>query len=463
MSRGKLLNIILKITFIRQHSLRGFVPAHSHLPRFMIQYKRYKISEEGAGRMSAGRQFQLVYLLLGKGRLTAAQLARELEVSTRTVYRDLDALSAAGVPVCAAQGKGGGVYLMDGYVLDRCAFTEEEQRRLLTALRAMPEGLDGGVLAKLSALFRREGEDWLQVRLSRWGDGGEGGADDRLFRRLRAAVGERREVEFRYASSRGETLPRRVLPARLAFKGQGWYLQGYDLEREDYRTFRLTRILDLRETDRTFHRKLEPPDIAYAGEIPPLFRVECVLRFAHSMAYRVYDEFGPGCVTALPDGRLEVRAVFPEDQWLYGYLLSFGAGVEIVSPAALRRRVARLGLEIFKAHREPDTPCQVCRGTMASASKTKEDSKMDVQNMKFCQSCGMPLTPEQYGTEADGAPSEEYCTYCYQNGQFTREQTMDEMIDFCAPIMAQNNPGMTEEQAKEQMHRFFPMLKRWQG
>ncbi len=83
---------------------------------------------------------------------------------------------------------------------------------------------------------------------------------------------------------------------------------------------------------------------------------------------------------------------------------------------------------------------------------------------KFCQSCSMPLTaPEEHGTEKDGAPSPHYCKYCYQNGEFTREMTMEEMIAFCAPMMVQANPGMTAQQAQEQMHKFFPMLLRWKG
>lgn len=87
---------------------------------------------------------------------------------------------------------------------------------------------------------------------------------------------------------------------------------------------------------------------------------------------------------------------------------------------------------------------------------------MEYTDMKFCQSCGMPLTDKaQLGTETDGSPSPDYCAYCYQQGQFVGEMTMDEMIDFCTPHMVQANPGMTAEQARTQMFRFFPMLKRW--
>ena len=87
--------------------------------------------------MSQGRLFELLCLLLERGRMTAPQLAEHFEVSVRTIYRDIDALSAAGVPVYSTPGKGGGVSLLEGYTLHRAAFTEEEQQLLLTALRSL--------------------------------------------------------------------------------------------------------------------------------------------------------------------------------------------------------------------------------------------------------------------------------------------------------------------------------------
>lgn len=297
--------------------------------------------------MSANRLFQTIYLLLEHGQLTAEQLAEKLGVSVRTVYRDVEALSGAGVPVYTSQGKGGGVALMEGYVLDRAAFTEEEQRQLVAALQSVPGQESPQALTKLSALFRRREEDWLQVNLSRWG---ANHWDNEIFEQLKLAILERRLIRFAYASSQGTTRTRKALPARLVYKGQGWYLQALDVDREDYRTFRLSRILTLEVLDEVFRRKLTPPDIEFSGDIPPLFRVEAALKFAPSLAWRVYDEFDHGCVEAQEDGSLVVRAVFPDDSRLHGYLLSFGAGVEVLSPAGLRRRMAELGEEIRAAH-----------------------------------------------------------------------------------------------------------------
>lgn len=84
---------------------------------------------------------------------------------------------------------------------------------------------------------------------------------------------------------------------------------------------------------------------------------------------------------------------------------------------------------------------------------------------KYCQSCGMPMgeTDELYGTQTDGSKNEDYCKYCYDKGKFTSHCTMEEMIDFCIPHMAEANPDMTKEDAKKMMMEYFPKLKRWQA
>lgn len=85
---------------------------------------------------------------------------------------------------------------------------------------------------------------------------------------------------------------------------------------------------------------------------------------------------------------------------------------------------------------------------------------MEVTSQKFCQSCGMPMENAQYGTEADGSKCADYCSYCYKDGKFCTDVTMEQMIDFCARPMAEAT-GMTAADAKAQMAAFFPQLKRW--
>lgn len=86
---------------------------------------------------------------------------------------------------------------------------------------------------------------------------------------------------------------------------------------------------------------------------------------------------------------------------------------------------------------------------------------------KFCQSCGIPLTEELLGTNAEGTKNEEYCIYCYKDGKFLQECTMDEMIEHCAQFVDEVNKNMpqpmTQEEYKQMMRHFFPMLKRWRS
>ncbi|MBH1940588.1 zinc ribbon domain-containing protein [Mobilitalea sibirica] len=88
-----------------------------------------------------------------------------------------------------------------------------------------------------------------------------------------------------------------------------------------------------------------------------------------------------------------------------------------------------------------------------------------MENMKLCQSCGMPLgdTDELYGTDADGSKNSDYCVYCFKDGAFTSDMSMDEMIDFCVPHMVSGNEGMSEDTARNTMQKFFPTLKRWKA
>lgn len=410
--------------------------------------------------MSQARLFEMVYLLLEKGKLSASALAERFEVSVRTIYRDVDALSAAGVPIYTLPGRNGGVALMEHYVLDRATFSDEEQAQLLAALKSLAGNPGLGAeeaLDKLSGLFRREQPQWLEVDLRRWG----GGDRDRVvFDALREAILNHKVITFSYAGSYGKAALRQALPAKLVFKGQAWYLQGFCLDRQNYRTFKLARIRDLTVTGRTFFTPLTPPSIDDKAH-PSWPAVSLTLRFSPALAYRVYDEFEPEQVTPLPDGSFRVEAEYPEDNWVYGYLLSFGPLVEILAPERIRKVVAELARQIVSRCENPDIGCQGL-GAIMETSFTKEDATMNKETAPFCQSCGMPLaTPDLRGSEADGSPSPHYCKYCYDKGKFTGEMTMEQMIDFCAPMMSQANPGMTQEDAKEQMRKFFPLLLRW--
>jgi predicted DNA-binding transcriptional regulator YafY len=285
------------------------------------------------------RLLGLVFHLLNKRKATSGELAARFEVSERTILRDVGRLSAAGLPVHALRGQGGGIALMDGCVLDRAVFTAEERELILLGVSnlpaASPEARDR-VLDKLRSIFGQPAQDWLEVDLSRWGGvGGDGG----LFAALREAIVLKRAVGFEYVDADGRPSSRAAFPLRLAFKGQAWYLQAFCLARKDHRTFRLSRMSSLALTGESFAGlDLAAPPIGTPGGRPSR-PARLVLRVSPSAAHRALDEFDRGSVRREDDGSLLVEALWPEDDWLYGFLLSFGASIEILEPRRVRRRL----------------------------------------------------------------------------------------------------------------------------
>lgn len=301
--------------------------------------------------MQSTRLFEILYCLLERDGATVRQLAERLEVSERTVRRDLDALSAAGVPVYAARGRGGGVHLLPDFVLSKTLLSAREQDEILSALqslRATGSGVESEVLTHLNGLFRRQAADWIDVDFSPWGGGAAARA---LFPRLKDAILERRLVSFDYFTSGGTAGRRTVEPYRLCFKGMNWYLQGWCLTRRDFRVFRLSRIRRLSEEERTFLPRPAPPLLEEDGPAEPPLPVQAVtLRFAPELAFRVYDIFSPEEIAPEPDGGLLVRTRWPEGEWGVSFLLSFGGAVEVLAPPPLRAALRDAAAVILKKY-----------------------------------------------------------------------------------------------------------------
>ena len=277
--------------------------------------------------MQESRLFKIVYHLLDKGRATAPELAEKFEVSVRTIYRDIDALSGAGIPVYAEAGRNGGIYLMNDFVLDKAVLSEEEKQEILTALQSINSANNLGsnqTLQKLSAIFHMNSENWLEVDFSRWGDNG---TDNEKFKLLQSAIIHQKCV-------------------KITYKSMSWYLKAYCTKKQDYRIFKLTRMIDLEILTESFCKNSFPePDETLAQSYHTI-----VLRFPKNMAYRVYDEFDKTRISRKENGDLIVSIEMPEDAWLIGYLLSFGTQVDIIEPAYLKDIVTEQAKKIYEKY-----------------------------------------------------------------------------------------------------------------
>lgn len=297
--------------------------------------------------MQESRLFKIVYHLLDKGRATAPELSEKFEVSVRTIYRDIDALSGAGIPIYTEAGRNGGIYLMNDFVLDKAVLTEEEKREILAALHSTnsTNNIDNRqILQKLSAIFNVSSESWLEVDFSKWGNNG---TDNAKFELLKSAIIHQRCVKITYANSYGRISERIVQPLKMSYKSISWYLKAYCTEKQDYRIFKLTRMIELEVLSDTFCKKLFPELDEMAGQV---YRT-IVLRFAKEISYRVYDEFDNTQISTDKNGDLIVSVKMPEDEWLIGYLLSFGTQVDIIEPLYLKDIVAKQAKGIYEKYK----------------------------------------------------------------------------------------------------------------
>lgn len=297
--------------------------------------------------MQESRLFQIVYYLLDKGQATAPELAERFEVSVRTIYRDIDALSGAGIPVYAEAGRNGGIRLMHDFVLDQAVLSEEEKQEILAALQSINITRNIGesrTLQKLSAMFHLPSDNWLEVDFSRWGNQG---FDKEKFELLKTAVIRRRYVRICYAGSDGTVSERIVQPYKLIYKSKAWYLKAFCTEKQDMRTFKLNRILEMMLLEESFVCRSFPEEQDESVDDYPLI----TLLFPKEMAYRVYDEFEANQIERQENGDLIATARMPEGAWLLSFLLSFGTQVEILSPGYLREEIVRQAEEILKKYK----------------------------------------------------------------------------------------------------------------
>lgn len=280
------------------------------------------------------RLFEIVYLLMQKKKITAKELANRFEVSTRTIYRDIEILSRANIPVYATKGKEGGIGLLDEYVLNKTILSEEEQNQILFALQGMKKvaGQDEkDILGKLSRLFNKKVDDWIKIDFSNWG---KDNAQEKRFNMIKAAILNKNRIEFVYYNSNGEKSKRVVEPLQIWFKDKSWYLIAYCKMKQDYRVFKIQRIKEIKILEEHFKRELQQEK----KEEKYNFRnITLELEIRKEMAYRVYDEFEDSEITKKDDGSFIVNVEYPENEWVYGYILSFGEYVKVLSPERAKR------------------------------------------------------------------------------------------------------------------------------
>jgi predicted DNA-binding transcriptional regulator YafY len=297
--------------------------------------------------MKLDRLLAITILLINKKRISARELAERFEVSIRTIHRDIEAINCAGIPVASFQGAAGGFGIMENYKIDRNVLTINDIYSIVTALKGMNTTFDdkhvSDILEKISGLVPecelsnaaiKRGQTIIDYSPWGWGD-----KQKQKINTVRKAIEESRLISFNYTSSKGENVRRTIEPMGIVFKGFFWYFYGYCRLRNDYRFFRISRVKDLNQETESFKRRNKSfediqIDLHWKDDNQKFIRL--VLKFRPEAYMRVVDSFDEDMIWEQTDGSYMVEVSFPEDEWVYGTILSYGNDVEVIEPQYLR-------------------------------------------------------------------------------------------------------------------------------
>lgn len=286
--------------------------------------------------MKIDRLIGILSILLQRDQVSSQSLAETFEVSRRTILRDVETLSQAGIPVLTTQGQKGGISILEGYKLDRTLFTPQELQAILSGLRSLDSVCGTNRYRQLGEKLWAGGSSVQTAPGSIYIDLASWYKTDLApkISLLQEAIEARETVKFVYCSPAGE-LRRTVEPDLLVFQWSSWYLWGYCRLRRTHRLFKLNRMLELEKDGEPFPpRRTPPPDLSAERVFPD--RISVRVRFAPSQKWRLVDDFGVNSFREQADGSLLFAFDFSDREHLFRWLTSFGPEAELLEPAELR-------------------------------------------------------------------------------------------------------------------------------
>ena len=304
--------------------------------------------------MKVDRLVSIIMLLLEKERVGARELAELFEVSPRTIYRDIDAINMAGIPVRSIAGVGGGFEIMPEYKVDKKFFSADDLSAILMGLSHL-SGLIRceelvHALAKVKSMIPANQAKSIALKaeqicidLTPWMGSGH---TKPYLETVKTALQEHRLLSFAYMDGHGKRTERTVEPYQLVLKSNHWYFQGYCYNRNDYRLFRLSRMSELTMTQETFQPRDYQKPVLDFEEIAQRLQTKIKIRVHRSVLDRVLEFCTEEDVTPDGDAHYIVQFPFMEKEYYYDMLLSFGAKCECLEPLHVRAEMQRRIREI---------------------------------------------------------------------------------------------------------------------
>lgn len=307
--------------------------------------------------MKIDRLLGIVISLLNHNVVSAKALAEKFEVSQRTIQRDMNSISQAGIPITSFKGTNGGYGIIEGYRLDRQIASGEDYRHIVTALKGLCSGYDSkeitSTLEKIMRLMPpgQSVEKKLALDLSVLKEDLNINASIKLIEK---AIALEKAVEFKYTNSDNNTSYRAVEPLILTYRWYAWYLFGYCLVKRDYRLFRLSRIRSLILTDKDFSVVHGNRDelIAEHRRKDTRSYLDIKLRCKSDISISAAEAFPGSELFEQDDGDVIIRLRVPENERMwFAALMGFGDKITVLEPETLRKKLVEKAEEIIKLYK----------------------------------------------------------------------------------------------------------------
>jgi len=310
--------------------------------------------------MKIDRLLSIIVYLLNRDLVSARELADKYGVSVRTIQRDMEAIDLAGIPIISVQGPNGGYSIMDTFKLDRQFVTADDLFYIITSLSSISSSLTdrriGETVEKMKSLLsEKEDADLEEKHRKLFVDFSmlSGHQDpSNVFGIIEKALNQNRLLKISYTSNKLETSERVLEPMTIVFKWRSWYLFAFCRLRGDYRLFRISRIREPVLMDRHFRRREKTIEeyLKESKQREPKNMTDLVLAFDSAMQPLVEEYFRDNISERDDKGRFIVHMKMPEDGWLYGMILSYGAFVEVLSPLRIRKIITETAEKIHSLY-----------------------------------------------------------------------------------------------------------------
>jgi len=293
------------------------------------------------------RLIAIIMMLLNKDQVNAKELAAIFEVSKRTIYRDIDTINQAGIPIVSFMGAEGGFGILDTYKINKNFFDELELGTLIQTLKNLNNTVHNSkytlTLEKLETLQSKTSKAQplqipVNIDFTSWNSNN---TDKEKVKFLTASINDKKVLTFDYINGNGEYTHRRIEPLSLLLKDFSWYLHGYCLDKDDFRLFKLKRMRNVKSTNTSFSRSAVPvealdylPDWYQSSEV-----IDIVLEFDAPVLAKIVDSFNEEQIQLRADHSGTVHFTAPFNNWLFELILGFGYFVKVLSPVLLQEEI----------------------------------------------------------------------------------------------------------------------------